>query len=535
MLNFIKMDIPQQLLAIQTHTNWSQEELSRKLGVSFATLNAWINGRSQPRSSASARVADLYNEVLNQRAKPYASHTPASLNIFFTTPYAGKTHYQPYIDAILAEIRTSNSVVTPEDTTSYLESLADYQSQGLNHNQAHYAYIRQGIAASDTVIIEATEEDVRIGHELTLALLFHKPTLILARGKNFADYITHDLLVGASYSTDEEAAEVVHDFLRNSAMGRAEASMQTLNLAADNLHSVALATLRRLAKQEPGQFGEWSRAAEQHPQKVAKEIQTVLGKLKQQPAWSVFAPVYNEDSPDSIQSGVASFVNDILRRNNIRKDDLVVEAACGTAALSRQLAQHGYSRIMAFDNSRPMLAEAFRLSATLPGIRPFEADIHSLGLRESANAIVWTDYSSNFALDQAQLAKMLAQLLQNLAVGGLLIFDVRTYSGWQVDFYSQPITTFATERFQRIWLNHQDKKHKLIDFDVFIRVRDADGAWAAWQRESMRERMWLLREVADVIKDLPNAKLKAIYGDDFRELGDTNEEPGLAYFVLERC
>lgn len=529
------MKIEMLLSEIQTRTHWTQEELARKLGVSFATLNSWINGRSAPRSKAEANITALHEDVLNQRKKRMPNHrqTPG-LRIFFTTPYAGKTRYQTDIDAIVTAMREDNIVITPEDTLSYTQSLASYQEQGLSHNQAHYAFIRQGIASADIVIIEASEEDIRVGHEMTLALLFHKPTLVLSQSKNFADYIAHDLLVGASYKTAEEAVRVAENFLANVALNRADASMQTMDLAADNLHSRALAKLRRLAKQESGQFGEWARLAEKQPKKIASEIEMVLGNLKKQPAWSVFAPVYNEDSPDYIQSGVASFINDIFVHEGIQKDAPIIEAACGTGALSRQLVKQGYRQILAFDNSRPMLAEAFRLSADMTEISLFEGDLYTLRCPSLARALVWTDYSSNFALDETQLTRMLTQLLKNVHPGGIIVFDIRTYTGWQVDFYSQPVTTFATERFQRIWLNHQKRKEKVIDFDVFIRVRDPDGAWASWQRESMRERMWRLEEVMRIIDTLSGIELRAVYGDDFRQVKSDSAEPGLAYFVLKK-
>src|SRR3989344_1994945 len=440
------------------------------------------------------------------------------MNVFFTTPYAGKKHYQSYIDAIIKIIEDDHHLTTPEDSKRYLKVLGKLQKQGLNKNQAHYAFIRQGIASADVVIIEATEEDIRVGHELTLALLFHKPTLVLAQGKNFSSYITHDLLQGASYSTPEEVQEIVLDFLKTSQSGRAEASMQTLDTSADSLHSIALAKLRQLAKQEPGQFGEWSREMEKNPKKVAAEINTKLGGLEKQAAWSVFAPIYNEDSPDYIQAGVAKFVSEILDNYKIAKNDLVVEAACGTAALSRQLVSQGFTKIKAFDSSRSMLSEAFRLSANYPNIELFEADVQFVQLKEPAAAIVWTDYSSNFALNPIQLQKMLTKLLKNLSKKGLLIFDIRTYQGWQIDFYSQPITTFATERFQRIWLNEQDYSKKLIKFDVYIRTRDVDGAWVEWRRESFTERMWHLSEVLSVIERLPGISVEGIYRDDFRKI-----------------
>ncbi|MDP2671477.1 MAG: class I SAM-dependent methyltransferase [bacterium] len=456
------------------------------------------------------------------------------MNVFFTTPFSGKKHYQTFIDAIVATIRKSDRVITPEDTNRYFASLDKLQRQGLNKEQAHYAFIRQGIASADVVIIEATEEDIRVGHELTLALLFHKPTLILAQGKDFSSYITHDLLQGNSYETEEEAKGIVAGFLKNALSGRSENSMQTLDTSADSLHSIALARLRQLAKQEPGQFGEWAREADTNPEKVAAEIEKKLGSLKKQPAWAVFAPVYNEDSPDYIQSGVARFAKEILESYKIPKDALVVEAACGTAALARQLVSQGFSKIKAFDNSRPMLSEAFRLSAGYPNIELFEADIRTVSIDKPAAAVVWTDYSSNFALNPIQLEEMVSRLVNILDKDGILVFDIRTFQGWQIDFYSQPITIFATERFHRIWLNHQDTKKNFINFDVFIRTRDPDGAWSDWKRESMTEKMWYLREVLFVVEKIKGVSLEGVYRDDFRKIDTLTEEPNLAYFVIKK-
>lgn len=154
--------------------------------------------------------------------------------------------------------------------------------------------------------------------------------------------------------------------------------------------------------------------------------------------------------------------------------------------------------------------------------------------RKKAKAIVWTDYSSNFALDSKQLKSLVLKLGDNLERNGALIFDIRTYTGWQIDFYSQPVTMFATERFQRIWLNRPEQKSELIHFDVFIRVRDVDGSWSEWRRESMTEKTWVLQDVIKVIGEIPNVALEGIYGDDFRKINPRTEEPNLAYFVMRR-
>jgi hypothetical protein len=163
-----------------------------------------------------------------------------------------------------------------------------------------------------------------------------------------------------------------------------------------------------------------------------------------------------------------------------------------------------------------------------------EADLQTVDLAKAPAAIIWADYSSNFALTVQQLRLMITNLVRNLAEDGLLIFDVRTFHGWQVDFYSQPVTTFATERFQRIWLNEQDHQKKLINFDVYIRTRDIGGGWSPWYRESMTERMWTLAEVSEVVNSIDGITLEAIYREDFRTLSIDDEEPTLAYFVLRK-
>lgn len=53
-----------QLFAILKASGWSQEQLARELGISFPTLNSWINGRSQPRSKALLTIEELYLTIV---------------------------------------------------------------------------------------------------------------------------------------------------------------------------------------------------------------------------------------------------------------------------------------------------------------------------------------------------------------------------------------------------------------------------------------------------------------------------------------
>jgi Fic family protein len=57
------MTITKKLQRIQKYSGKTQEELAHGLGVSFPTLNSWINGKSQPRAKAIEKINFLYIET----------------------------------------------------------------------------------------------------------------------------------------------------------------------------------------------------------------------------------------------------------------------------------------------------------------------------------------------------------------------------------------------------------------------------------------------------------------------------------------
>ncbi len=58
------MSYSDQLKSILKASGWSQEELARRLDVSFVTLNAWVNARSEPRKKAGDAIRILYFEII---------------------------------------------------------------------------------------------------------------------------------------------------------------------------------------------------------------------------------------------------------------------------------------------------------------------------------------------------------------------------------------------------------------------------------------------------------------------------------------
>ena len=57
------VSLPNTLRAIRASLNLTQEQLGARLGVSFATVNRWEGGASQPQKAAQAAIAALADEA----------------------------------------------------------------------------------------------------------------------------------------------------------------------------------------------------------------------------------------------------------------------------------------------------------------------------------------------------------------------------------------------------------------------------------------------------------------------------------------
>jgi Fic family protein/DNA-binding XRE family transcriptional regulator len=64
------MDIKDKLILTQRVSGKTQEKLAAELGVSFPTLNSWINGKSIPRDQAAKRIDELYLQLTGQNVIP---------------------------------------------------------------------------------------------------------------------------------------------------------------------------------------------------------------------------------------------------------------------------------------------------------------------------------------------------------------------------------------------------------------------------------------------------------------------------------
>ena len=54
-------NIAEELKKLRQQQGWSQEDLARTLGVSFATVNRWENGKTKPSRLAQEKIKQVAN------------------------------------------------------------------------------------------------------------------------------------------------------------------------------------------------------------------------------------------------------------------------------------------------------------------------------------------------------------------------------------------------------------------------------------------------------------------------------------------
>ena len=59
-------NLPELVKEVRKQLTLSQEDLARKLGISFATVNRWENGKSQPSKLAKAQFDNFCARMIRQ-------------------------------------------------------------------------------------------------------------------------------------------------------------------------------------------------------------------------------------------------------------------------------------------------------------------------------------------------------------------------------------------------------------------------------------------------------------------------------------
>ena len=177
----------------------------------------------------------------------------------------------------------------------------------------------------------------------------------------------------------------------------------------------------------------------------------------------------------------------------------VLDLACGTGSLTRELAQRGYEMI-GVDQSGDMLAQAAEKNRKVEGIPPIFLcqPMEKLDLYGTIDACVCCLDSVNYVTRPDKLRRAFARVHLFLAPGGVFLFDVNTPE--KLERMDGQVFLDETEDTYCVWRAQYDRRSRVCSYfmDLFRLDRES-GQWERGE-ELHRERAYTLEELTSYLE-----------------------------------
>ena len=175
----------------------------------------------------------------------------------------------------------------------------------------------------------------------------------------------------------------------------------------------------------------------------------------------------------------------------------VLDLACGTGSLTRELALRGYEMIGA-DQSPEMLAEAAEKNRGATPIEPIFLcqSMEKLDLYGTIDACVCCLDSVNYVTDPKKLARAFQRVHLFLMPGGLFLFDVNTPE--KLAGLDGQVFLDETEDAYCVWRAEFSRRICTYFMDIF-RLDPSTGQWDRGE-EFHRERAYTVEELTSLLE-----------------------------------
>ncbi len=246
--------------------------------------------------------------------------------------------------------------------------------------------------------------------------------------------------------------------------------------------------------------------------------------------YSAIAGVYDKLNKDIDYRAWADMIEKCFDRFGGGRPEIILDLACGTGRMTRELAARGYDMI-GVDGSSDMLNEAYMSGAE--GILYLLQDMRQFELYGTVGATVCCLDSLNYLLRQEDLARTFSLVHNYSDPDALFIFDVNTpYKFENVYSNNAYVLEDETEEGGAIycgWQNFYDRDTGICDFYLSVFEESEDGSY--WREdEQQKERCYTKEEICDTLKDT-GFELVGIYSD--YELCAPTENTERWYFVAK--
>lgn len=244
--------------------------------------------------------------------------------------------------------------------------------------------------------------------------------------------------------------------------------------------------------------------------------------------YSAIAGVYDRLNRDIDYKKWADFFEGCFDRFLLARPEIVLDLACGTGRMTRELALRGYDMI-GVDGSYEMLGEAYAGGGE--GILYLMQDMRELELYGTVGATVCCLDSLNYLLKNEDLLKTFSLVHNYSDPDGLFIFDVNTpYKFKKIYSDNSYILEDESEDGGAVycgWQNFYDVESRICDFYLSVFTEGEDGGYYR-EDEHQRERCYEREEIERALCEC-GFELLGVYSDyAFSAATDTDER---WYFV----
>lgn len=248
-------------------------------------------------------------------------------------------------------------------------------------------------------------------------------------------------------------------------------------------------------------------------------------------AYTGFAYVYDEYMDNIPYDEWSAYMIDLLKKQGVKEGDTILELGCGTGTVTRKLYKAGFSCI-GLDMSEDMLSIA--------GEKTFDEDedadiiytcqdMRDFGMPYLVNAMISIGDSMNYITTVPDLEKVFSCVYDNLAEGGVFIFDLKT-----IHFFRDILAdnTYAENREDSafIWDNFYDESNGNNEYELAVFVKNEDGTFDRFE-EQHYQHGFSVEEVEKAAKKA-GLKINAVYNAFTEE--KPNDDSERLYFIIEK-
>ena len=239
--------------------------------------------------------------------------------------------------------------------------------------------------------------------------------------------------------------------------------------------------------------------------------------------YDAIARVYDKLNKEIDYKLWADFFEKCFDRYMTSRPELVLDLACGTGRMTRELSSRGYDMI-GVDGSADMLSEAYsqneegRILYLLQDMRSFE-------LYGTVGAVVCCLDSLNYLLEESELRMTFEGVHNYLDPDGLFIFDMNTPYKFENVYGDNAYILEDEDDGYGIycgWQNEYDRESGICDFYLSLFEENEDGGYIR-SDEHQRERCYGDEKIRELLA-LCGFELLGIFSDyDFSEISEKTE------------